>query len=214
MLAAQAALELAQPLDGAARAVRLVVPLDRSLLARKQALESALNAYGRAADYAVAGVTTAATYAMADLYRDFGRALLESERPRDLTPDELEQYDLLLEEQAFPFEEKAIAIHGPAPREAHALPRPRFANLAHPAGPPRHRHRPHRRLRRRRPRSNPAEKASLLAASISVAMNNTALGLVTAITLLLGRTLYLETKTSEIVDSLEVASVKFLNAAE
>jgi len=59
--------------------------------------------------------------------------------------------------------------------------------------------------------ANPAEKASLLAASISVAMNNTALGLVTAITLLLAH-LFLETKTTEIVDSLEVASVKFLNA--
>jgi biopolymer transport protein ExbB len=59
--------------------------------------------------------------------------------------------------------------------------------------------------------ANPAEKASLLAASISVAMNNTALGLVTAITLLLSH-LYLETKTTEIVDSLEIASVKFLNA--
>jgi biopolymer transport protein ExbB/TolQ len=58
--------------------------------------------------------------------------------------------------------------------------------------------------------ANPAEKASLLAASISVAMNNTALGLVTAITLLLAH-LYLETKTTDIVDSLEVASVKFLN---
>ena len=111
LLAAEASLELARPLDAAARAVRLVVPLDRSLLARKQALESALAAYGRAADYSIASVTTTATYAMADLYRDFGRALLESERPRDLTPEELEQYDLLLEEQAFPFEEKAIAIH-------------------------------------------------------------------------------------------------------
>jgi biopolymer transport protein ExbB/TolQ len=59
--------------------------------------------------------------------------------------------------------------------------------------------------------ANPAEKASLLAASISVAMNNTALGLITAITLLLAH-LYLETKTTELVDSLEVASVKFLNA--
>jgi tetratricopeptide (TPR) repeat protein len=48
---------------------------------------------------------------MADLYRDLGRALLESERPRDLSAEELEQYDLLLEEQAFPFEEKAIGIH-------------------------------------------------------------------------------------------------------
>jgi tetratricopeptide (TPR) repeat protein len=110
-LAAQAALELARPLDTAARATRLVVPLDRSLLARKTALEAALAAYGRAADYAIASVTTAASYAMADLYRDLGRALLESERPRNLTAEELEQYDLLLEEQAFPFEEKAIGIH-------------------------------------------------------------------------------------------------------
>jgi biopolymer transport protein ExbB/TolQ len=59
--------------------------------------------------------------------------------------------------------------------------------------------------------ANPAEKASLLSASISVAMNNTALGLLVAITLLLSH-LYLETKTTNIVDSLEVASVKFLNA--
>jgi biopolymer transport protein ExbB len=42
-------------------------------------------------------------------------------------------------------------------------------------------------------------------------MNNTALGLISAITLLLAH-LYLETKTTEIIDSLEVASVKFLNA--
>ena len=59
--------------------------------------------------------------------------------------------------------------------------------------------------------ANPAEKASLLSASISVAMNNTALGLLVAITLLLSH-LYLETKTTNIVDSLEVASVKFLNS--
>ena len=58
--------------------------------------------------------------------------------------------------------------------------------------------------------ANPAEKASLLSASISVAMNNTALGLLVAITLLLSH-LYLETKTTTIVDSLEVATVKFLN---
>ena len=111
VLAAHAALELARPLDAAARAVRLAVPLDRSLLARKKAFEAALAAYGRAVDYAVGDVTTAASYAMADLYGDFGRALLVSERPRELTAEELEQYDLLLEEQAFPFEEKAIAIH-------------------------------------------------------------------------------------------------------
>ena len=59
--------------------------------------------------------------------------------------------------------------------------------------------------------ANPAEKADLLSASISVAMNTTAFGLMVAIPLLLIHTV-LQTKTTEIVDSLEMASVKFLNA--
>jgi biopolymer transport protein ExbB/TolQ len=58
--------------------------------------------------------------------------------------------------------------------------------------------------------ANPAEKADLLSASISVAMNTTAFGLMAAIPLLLIHTV-LQTKTTEVVDSLEMASVKFLN---
>ena len=60
--------------------------------------------------------------------------------------------------------------------------------------------------------ANPAEKASLLAASISVAMNNTAGGLSVAITLLMAH-MYLESKTTGLIDSLEIAALKFLNAA-
>jgi biopolymer transport protein ExbB/TolQ len=59
--------------------------------------------------------------------------------------------------------------------------------------------------------ANPAEKASLLAASISVAMNNTASGLFVAITLLLAH-MFLEAKTTKMIDSLEIASVKFMNS--
>lgn len=59
--------------------------------------------------------------------------------------------------------------------------------------------------------ANPAEKASLLAASISVAMNNTAGGLIVAITLLFFHML-LEAKTTAVIDSLEVAALKFVNA--
>jgi biopolymer transport protein ExbB/TolQ len=59
--------------------------------------------------------------------------------------------------------------------------------------------------------ANPADKADLLSASISVAMNTTAFGLMVAIPLLLIHAL-LQTKTNQIVDSLEMASVKFLNA--
>jgi biopolymer transport protein ExbB/TolQ len=58
--------------------------------------------------------------------------------------------------------------------------------------------------------ANPAEKADMLSASISVAMNTTAFGLMVAIPLLLVYAV-LQTKTTQLVDSLEMASVKFLN---
>ena len=59
--------------------------------------------------------------------------------------------------------------------------------------------------------ANPAEKADLLSASISVAMNTTAFGLMAAIPLLVVHAL-LSTKTNEIVDGMEMASVKVLTA--
>ena len=58
--------------------------------------------------------------------------------------------------------------------------------------------------------ADPSEKASLLSQSISVAMNTTAFGLISAIPLLLFHAL-LQTKTTEIVDSLEMVGVKVLN---
>ncbi len=58
--------------------------------------------------------------------------------------------------------------------------------------------------------ANPAEKADLLSASISVAMNTTAFGLMVAIPLLVIHAI-LTSKTGDIVDSLEMATVKALN---
>ena len=58
--------------------------------------------------------------------------------------------------------------------------------------------------------ANPAEKADLLSASISVAMNTTAFGLMVAIPLLVIHAI-LTSKTGDIIDSLEMATVKSLN---
>jgi biopolymer transport protein ExbB len=58
--------------------------------------------------------------------------------------------------------------------------------------------------------ADPSEKATLLSQSISVAMNTTAFGLMSAIPLLMAHAM-LQTKTTEIVDGLEMAGVKFLN---
>ena len=109
-LAAQAAIELARPKRDAFMATALTAPLKQSLQLKKSFMEQALQAYGAAADYGVAQVTTAATFETAELYYQLSRDLLASERPADLTAEEQEEYGLLLEEQAFPFEEKAIDL--------------------------------------------------------------------------------------------------------
>ena len=61
--------------------------------------------------------------------------------------------------------------------------------------------------------ADPAEKATLLSQSISIAMNTTAFGLMAAIPLLLVHSL-LQSKTSQIIESLEIAVVKFVNVLE
>ncbi|MDR2215613.1 MAG: tetratricopeptide repeat protein, partial [Nevskiaceae bacterium] len=86
-------------------------PLSRSLPPKRKALDTALDAYRQAAAYNVADVTTRASYEIADLYRQLGADLMASERPKNLSAEALEQYDLLLEEQAIPFEEQAIKAH-------------------------------------------------------------------------------------------------------
>jgi hypothetical protein len=62
-------------------------------------------------DYEIGEVTAAATFYLAEIYAHFGNALMTSERPEGLSPTEREQYNLAIEDQAYPFEEKAIAVH-------------------------------------------------------------------------------------------------------
>jgi tetratricopeptide (TPR) repeat protein len=110
-LGATAALSAAQPLVDAYEKIALVEPLARQLKLKKAKMEDALKAYAVATDYGVAEVTTAATYHVASLYQDFGKSLVGSQRPKKLSKLELEQYNVLLEEQADPYVDKAIALH-------------------------------------------------------------------------------------------------------
>jgi TolA-binding protein len=110
-LAARATLETAEGPVATFNSIKLVAPLERSLQSKRAAMEKVLSIYGEALDYGVAEVTTAATYGMGELYRQFAADLLASERPRELDDEAREEYDVLLEEQAFPFEEKAIELH-------------------------------------------------------------------------------------------------------
>jgi len=110
-LGAKSALVLAEPIDAAYRQVRLVEPLKKNLKLKKTRMQQAFDAYGVAAAYGVAEISTAATYHSAALYQDFGKSLMDSQRPKNLKADELEQYNVMLEEQAYPFEEKAMELH-------------------------------------------------------------------------------------------------------
>lgn len=109
--AAFASLELAAADRDRFAAIALQAPLRESLQAKHTALVQAVGAYQKAADYRIAEVVNAATFETGDLYRRLATDLLRSERPKDLDAEAREQYDLLLEEQAFPFEEKAIELH-------------------------------------------------------------------------------------------------------
>jgi tetratricopeptide (TPR) repeat protein len=110
-LAAKSTLALAAPTRDAFRAIPLALPLKASLAKKRKAMEAALAAYKAAADYRVAEVTTGATYEIAEIYRKLGQDILKSERPKKLDAEQIDEYNSLLEEQAFPFEEQAIATH-------------------------------------------------------------------------------------------------------
>ncbi|MGC3980707.1 MAG: tetratricopeptide repeat protein [Steroidobacteraceae bacterium] len=110
-LAARATLMTVQPSVANFNAIKLSSPLAKSLKLKRTAMEEALAVYSQALDYKVAEVTTEATFGIAELYRQMGADMIASERPKNLDADALEQYNVLLEEQAFPFEEKAISLH-------------------------------------------------------------------------------------------------------
>jgi TolA-binding protein len=110
-LAAHARLALVADQQAAYRKVALKEPLKKNLATKKKYMQAAIKGYTEAAAYKIASVSTEATFQIGDIYRDFGKALMASERPRNLNEEELEQYEILLEEQAYPFEEKAIEVH-------------------------------------------------------------------------------------------------------
>jgi len=91
--------------------VRLRLPLDKALADKRKAMEQSMRWYDNAARYGVVEVTTAATYKTAELYRLLARDILASERPSGLKQLELEQYAILLEEEALPIEDNAIKLH-------------------------------------------------------------------------------------------------------
>jgi hypothetical protein len=92
-------------------AIKLSHPLKKSLKKKKSTMKKVLAAYKQTHDYGVQQFSTLATFRIGEVYAQLSRDLIDSQRPANLDELALEQYEILLEEQAYPFEEKAIAIH-------------------------------------------------------------------------------------------------------
>ena len=110
-LAAQAAMVFGDDSATLFGQIKLNLPLDKSLADKRKWMESALRWYEQAGRFGVQEVTTIATYKTGEIYRDLARDILASERPPGLSELELGQYNVLLDEQAAPMDEKASEIH-------------------------------------------------------------------------------------------------------
>jgi len=110
-LAGKAALVLAENDFDAFVAVNLVQPFEVNLQKKRERMKTATQKFSQLVDYESGEITAAATFYLAEIYAHFSKALTTSERPEGLSPAEREQYELAIEEQAYPFEEKAIQVH-------------------------------------------------------------------------------------------------------
>ena len=111
LISSKAALVLAQEQESGFASTRLSVPLQRSLKRKTYFMQKAVNLYGQASTYGISGIATQATYSIAEIYLSFSKALLASERPQNLSKTELEQYNILLQDKSYPFEDKAIEFY-------------------------------------------------------------------------------------------------------
>ena len=110
-LAAKAALVLAEQGYKRFADLKLTQPFDESLAEKQLRMDVAMAAFEGLVDYEVAEVTAAATFYLAEIYFEFSVALLESERPDGLSEAEKVDYEMVIEEEAYPFEERAISVH-------------------------------------------------------------------------------------------------------
>jgi len=110
-LAAKAALVLAELTYEQFARLELKQPFEQSLATKQQLMDTALKSLESLVDYEVGEVTAAATFYIAEAYLNFSASLMNSERPEGLTDAEKIDYELVIEEEAYPFEERAIDVH-------------------------------------------------------------------------------------------------------
>jgi tetratricopeptide (TPR) repeat protein len=110
-LGSLAAMVFANDADIAYTRIKLAQPLAQSLQKKQAALKKAIVEFERVISFGSAEYVTAANYKLANLYTTLANDLMDSARPDGLSALELSQYEMLLAEQTYPFEETAIGLH-------------------------------------------------------------------------------------------------------
>lgn len=110
-LASKAAFELGEFERNRYEKIALTLPLDKSVTSKNNAMQAALKRYTQAVKIGSLEYTTSSTFRIGELYKQFSKALLNSERPAGMDDVEKEEYQFLLEDQAYPLEEAAINVH-------------------------------------------------------------------------------------------------------
>lgn len=110
-LAAKAAYELGEFERISYEKVALSLPLDKSVTRKNKFMQAAMKRYTQSVQIGVLEYTTSSTYRIGELYAQLSKALMNSERPKGMDELEAEEYQFLLEDQAFPLEEAAIEVH-------------------------------------------------------------------------------------------------------
>ncbi|WP_298442744.1 tetratricopeptide repeat protein [uncultured Ferrimonas sp.] len=110
-LASIAAMGMGQAHQRQFSQAKLKIPLKASLQRKQQAMQQAIERYQQVLQLQQANHVPHATYQLAEMYRLLAADIMSSQRPAELDELALEEYEILLEELAYPFEEKAIEIH-------------------------------------------------------------------------------------------------------
>lgn len=110
-LVSTAALGLGEAHQQTFKQSKLTLPLNKSLARKQKSMKLAIGYYKKLLSFQLAEFVPHGTYNLAQMYRQLSQDVMSSQRPKDLDELALEEYDLLLEEIVYPFEEKSIEIH-------------------------------------------------------------------------------------------------------
>lgn len=108
---AKARLMLTKNKQGAYLGVKLTQPFEETLKKKTLLLEGLLKDYSQIVKYKVYELQPEIFFQMGSILENFKDSILQSEKPTDITKQELEEYSFLLEEKSYPYEEQAVKAY-------------------------------------------------------------------------------------------------------